>query len=182
MSPSARCVYGCEKLREWGEGGVLRFLGVVDKNVTALFGVGFPTEVSFSFIKYSNWCYTYLERKLNHRTFKTRKFSQMADSARISDEMLCRVIQSLNVGLAVDLGGGVYKKRLNNNQHRAIVLAKVGAPKIYQYLYAKNALSNIAADDLKALKELAKFYQSLTKPQIDQLVVENHFFEICHDQ
>ena len=106
----------------------------------------------------------------------------MADSARISDEMLCRVIQSLNVGLAVDLCGGVYKKRLNNNQHRAIVLAKVGAPRIYQYLYAKNTLSNIAADDLKALKELAKFYQSLTKPQIDQLVVENHFFEICHDQ
>lgn len=106
----------------------------------------------------------------------------MADSARISDGMLCRVIQSLNIGLAVDLGGGVYKKRLNNNQHRAIVLAKVGASRIYQHLYAKNARGNIAADDLKALKDLAKFYQSLTKPQIDQLVVENNFFEICNDQ
>ena len=29
MSPSARCVYGCEKLSGGGEGWVLRFLGVV---------------------------------------------------------------------------------------------------------------------------------------------------------
>ena len=60
MSPSARCVYGCEKLRGWGGGGVLRFLGVMDKTVTVWFGVGFATEVSFDFIKYSNWCYTFL--------------------------------------------------------------------------------------------------------------------------
>jgi DNA-binding transcriptional regulator YiaG len=36
MSPSARCVYGCEKLREWGEGGVLRFLGAKQPSGMAL--------------------------------------------------------------------------------------------------------------------------------------------------
>ena len=29
MSPSARCVYGCEKLSGWGGADALRFLGVV---------------------------------------------------------------------------------------------------------------------------------------------------------
>ena len=36
MSPSARCVYSCEKLRGWGEAGALRFLGAKQPSGMAL--------------------------------------------------------------------------------------------------------------------------------------------------
>ena len=59
MSPSARCVYGCEKLRGRGDGGVFRFLGVVGKNVTALLRRFLVPQSPSNFIMYSNWCYTF---------------------------------------------------------------------------------------------------------------------------
>ncbi|MDI5434734.1 type II toxin-antitoxin system RelE/ParE family toxin, partial [Salmonella enterica subsp. enterica serovar Kentucky] len=39
-------------------------------------------------------------------------------------------------GKADNLGGGVYKKRLNQNRDRAIVLAKGGEHWFYTFLYA----------------------------------------------
>ena len=40
-------------------------------------------------------------------------------------------------GQADDLGGGVFKKRLNDNMHRSIVLAKGGRHWVFAYLFAK---------------------------------------------
>ena len=57
------------------------------------------------------------------RTFKTAWFSKAAGKARIGDDELCEAIQGVMKGQADDLGGGVFKKRLNKNRHRSILLA-----------------------------------------------------------
>jgi len=85
------------------------------------------------------------------------------------------------VGQAVDLGGGVYKKRLNKNQHRSIILAKGDDVWIYEYLFAKNIRDNIDDAELAMFRLLAKGYQSLKTAQLTQLISEKHLLEICHD-
>jgi hypothetical protein len=60
------------------------------------------------------------------RVFKTAWFAKAARKARIGDIALCEAIRQVAVGQADDLGGGVFKKRLNKNEHRAIILAKAG--------------------------------------------------------
>lgn len=46
------------------------------------------------------------------RTFKTAWFAKAARKAHIPDEELCSAIRQVMLGLADDLGGGVFKKRL----------------------------------------------------------------------
>lgn len=82
-------------------------------------------------------------------------------------------------GQADDLGGGVFKKRLNKNMHRSIILAKGGRHWIYEYLFAKKDRDNIDDDELRDFKLLAKGYASLTKEQIDKLVSDKDLLEIC---
>ena len=60
------------------------------------------------------------------RTFKTDWFSKATRKARISDGELCEAVQEAMKGQADDLGGGVFKKRLNKNMYRSIILAKGG--------------------------------------------------------
>lgn len=79
------------------------------------------------------------------------------------------------------MGGGVYKKRLNENLHRSIILAKGGKFWIYEYLFAKKDRANIDADELLAFRLLAKSYAGLTDNQASQLLVAGDFVEICHD-
>ena len=116
------------------------------------------------------------------RAFKTRQFSKAAKKAAIADEDLCEAIQQVMRGQAEDLGGGVFKKRLNKNQHRAIILAKGGKHWIYEYLFAKKDRDNIKDDELTAFKELAESYAKLSAPQLAQLLLDKHFVEICHAQ
>jgi len=71
------------------------------------------------------------------RAFKTAWFTKAARKARIKDEDLCEAIEDVRKGQADDLGGGVFKKRLNKNMHRSIILAKGGRYWIYEFLFAK---------------------------------------------
>lgn len=115
------------------------------------------------------------------RVFKTARFSKDARKARIHDADLCHAIQQVMQGQADDLGGGVYKKRLNDNLHRSIVLAKGAKYWVYEYLFAKKDRDNIEDDELLAFRLLAKSYAGLTEPQVSQLLVGGDFVEICHD-
>jgi hypothetical protein len=118
--------------------------------------------------------------KSTARTFKTAKFSKDAKKARITDAELCEAIAQVIAGQADDLGGGVFKKRLNNNLHRSIVLAKGGRFWVYEYMYAKNDRSNIEDDELSAFRLLAKSYAGLSEKQLGQLLAAGSFVEICH--
>ena len=89
-------------------------------------------------------------------------------------------IQQVLLGQVEDLGGGVFKKRLNNNQHRSIILTKGGKYWIYEYLFAKKDRANIESDELLAFRLLAKSYAGLTGLQVGQLLINGDFVEICH--
>lgn len=84
-------------------------------------------------------------------------------------------------GQADDLGGGVFKKRLNKNMHRSIILAKGERHWVYEYLFAKKDRDNIDDDELRDFKLLAKAYASLNRAQIDRLVSDKDLLEICND-
>jgi hypothetical protein len=123
-----------------------------------------------------------MSTRLSNRAFKTARFSKDAKKAKIKDVELCTAIQEILLGQVVDLGGGIFKKRLNNNMHRSIILAKGGKYWIYEYLFAKKDRANIEDDELRAFRLLANSYAGLTAFQISQLIVNGDFVEICHDQ
>jgi hypothetical protein len=84
------------------------------------------------------------------------------------------------IGQADDLGGGVFKKRLGKNLYRSILLARGRQFWVYEYLFAKKDLANISSTQLAGFRKLATVYTILTKEQIDRLIREKDWFEICH--
>ncbi len=105
----------------------------------------------------------------------------MARKGHISDSELCAAIGQVMQGKADDLGGGVFKKRLNDNMHRSIILAKGKHYWVYEYLFAKKDRDNISDDELSTFRDLAKSYAGLTIEQIAKLVQNRQFEEICND-
>jgi len=93
--------------------------------------------------------------------------------------MLCKSIAQVMAGQADDLGGGVFKKRLSNNQHRSIILARGGDYWVYEYLFAKQDRANIDEAELKGFRELAKAYATLTEHKVAALVAGGDWIEIC---
>jgi hypothetical protein len=93
--------------------------------------------------------------------FKTAWFSKAAHKAHIKDTELCEDIQAIIRRQAVDLGGGVFKKRLNRNMHRSIVL-RAGGHWFYVYLFARSDRNNIENDELTDFRKLADAYARIT--------------------
>lgn len=115
------------------------------------------------------------------RVFKTKWFSKAAKSHAIKDREFCQAIEAAMQGKAGDLGGGVYKKRLNQNRDRAIILAKGGEHWFYTFLYAKQDMANIDNRELAGFRELAKHYTALADEKITALIKSKELVEICHD-
>jgi hypothetical protein len=116
----------------------------------------------------------------SERAFKTAWFSKAARKACISDAELCSAIRQVMLGQADDLGGGVFKKRLGKNHYRSIIVAKGGRYWVYEYLFAKKDQANIEDTDLAKLRKLAKVYEKLTEQEVDKLIDECSWMEICN--
>ncbi|MBD8262054.1 type II toxin-antitoxin system RelE/ParE family toxin [Pantoea agglomerans] len=78
-------------------------------------------------------------------------------------------------------GGVVYKKHLNQNRDRAIILAKGGEHWFYTFLYAKQDMANIDNRELAGFRELAKHYAALSDEKFTALIKSKELVEICHD-
>jgi len=115
------------------------------------------------------------------RVFKTAWFAKAARKAHIPDAELLDAIAQAVLGQVVDLGGGVYKKRLNRNAHRAIILAKRGDCWVFQHLFAKKDQDNISESDLLFLRKLAKGYAAFDDEDIEQLLDEHEWVEIKNE-
>jgi hypothetical protein len=116
----------------------------------------------------------------SERVFKTAWFTKAARKAHIPDEELCSAIRQVMLGQTDDLGGGVFKKRLRKNQYRSIILARAGHYWVCEYLFAKQDRANIEDDELADFRKLVKAYATLTSHQVDRLIRENHWMEICN--
>ncbi|WP_454858143.1 type II toxin-antitoxin system RelE/ParE family toxin [Rhizobium binxianense] len=105
---------------------------------------------------------------MSERVFKTAWFAKAAKKARISDKALSKAIHQVALGQADDLGGGVFKKRINDNMmHRSIVLAKAGEFWVFAYLFAKKDRANLDEDELLAFRKLADLYRRKTKADLE---------------
>ena len=116
------------------------------------------------------------------RVFKTAWFTRAARKARITDDELCKAVAAAMAGQADDLGGGVFKKRLDQNRSRSIILAKGRRYWVYAYLFAKKDRANINDDELRAFRKLADLYAEKTDVEIDLELKAKVIVEICHDQ
>jgi hypothetical protein len=114
------------------------------------------------------------------RCFKTKWFLKHARASGITDEDLCAAIAEVWEGKGDDLGGGVWKKRLNFNLDRSIILAKGKKYWIYVYLFSKNNQANIDGDELAGFRNLAKVFEKLNDDNIAADVAAKLLIEICH--
>lgn len=112
------------------------------------------------------------------RFFKTRAFAKLAVKARISDRELFRAGTDLTQGKGANLGGGVWKKRLNKNMHRSIVVEQVEDWWFFVYLYAKSDRENIDQAEEVAFKMLAAQYAALHDEQLDDLLILKEILEV----
>lgn len=112
----------------------------------------------------------------------TQHFSKAAAKHGISDVDLCYVVAELDLGQGDNLGGNVWKKRSNNNLSRSIVLAKPTTFWIFVHLFEKRDKANIAADELRAFKKLAKDYERAGIEGIEMGLLNQSLKEICHDK
>ena len=115
------------------------------------------------------------------RVFKTKWFNKAAKAAGISDDDLRRAAKQLTQGMGDDLGGNVWKKRLDQNRKRGIVLNKVGHFWFFFFLFAKSDRENIDDRELKAFRKLAADFCKLRRTEIDELVALRELIEISHD-
>lgn len=122
------------------------------------------------------------EAKEVARVFKTAWFTKAAKKALIKDSELCAAVAAVMAGQADDLGGGVFKKRLDKNRSRSIILAKGRRYWVYAYLFAKKDRANIDDDELKAFRKLADLYAEKTDVEIARELEAKVIVEICHDQ
>ncbi|NOS74358.1 MAG: type II toxin-antitoxin system RelE/ParE family toxin [Methyloglobulus sp.] len=118
--------------------------------------------------------------KDSSRIFKTAWFNKAAKKAHISDDELCLAIRQVIQGQVDDLGGGVFKKRLSDNNYRSIILTKSGKFWIYTYLFAKKDRENIDAAELAEFKKLAKLYSRQPDSVIDTEIKNGDLLEICN--
>jgi len=115
------------------------------------------------------------------RFFKTAWFSKAARKALISDDELCDAIRQVLQGQCDDLGGGVFKKRLNKNRHRGLILARGGKYWVYAYLFAKKDRATIEEDELAAFRELAVLYAQKRDQDLEKELACGELEEICDD-
>jgi len=85
------------------------------------------------------------------------------------------------LGQCDDLGGGIFKKRLDKNRARSIIIAKGGRYWVYTYLFAKKDKANIDKQDLANLRDLADVYARKTEADIAEELHLKKIVEICHD-
>jgi len=118
----------------------------------------------------------YVESWGTERVFKTRYFAKQAKGGGIRDHELCDAATELRKGQGDPLGGGVWKKRLDKNRHRAIVLTKVGGFWVYVYLFAKKDRENITPKELRGFKKLSGDYQTA---DFEHMLKNGYLDEIC---
>jgi len=119
------------------------------------------------------------------RVFKNTWFARYAGKEDISDSELREAVNQLEAGQAdANLGGNVYKIRVarsgegKSGGHRIIVLFRSGERTFYVYGFAKSKKANISEKDLKAYKEAAKEFLSLTVEQLEKRIKCGQLIEL----
>ncbi|MDN8003794.1 type II toxin-antitoxin system RelE/ParE family toxin [Burkholderia multivorans] len=114
------------------------------------------------------------------RVFKTKWFHKAARKAGIVGAELCRAVRELARGQGVDLGGNVWKKRLDGNRRRAIVLGRIEQAWVFVFLSAKCDRDDIDERELRVFRQLAVDFGHRTDGDLATLIALDEFVEICN--
>ena len=85
-------------------------------------------------------------------------------------------------GKADDLGGGIFKKRQNDNMDRSIIAAKGGKNWFFVFLFSKKDRVNIDRAEVSGFKRLADEFALLSPSAIAGPLNLKEFVEICHGE
>jgi len=122
------------------------------------------------------------------RIFKNKAFGKWAAKEGLDDETLRRAVDEMEQGLIdVELGGHIVKKRVavggrgKRGGVRTLLAYRVSDKAFFVYGFAKNTRANISADELKALKCLAKELLSYSDKQLIEAMNYGALIEVEHD-
>jgi len=119
------------------------------------------------------------------RIFKNKWFARFAQKEAISDESLCEAVKQIEAGsYDADLGAGVFKQRIArpgespSSGYRVILCFKLEKRTFFVYGFAKSSRANIAQDETKEFKKLAKILFAMTDEQLERMVQNGDFDEL----
>lgn len=119
------------------------------------------------------------------RIFKNKAFSKWAAKEGLVDDALVLAVDEMEQGLIdADLGGHIVKKRValggrgkSGGVHTLLVYVQ-GDKAFFVYGFAKNARANISAQELKALKLLAKSLLSYSNKALSDAMKHGELIEV----
>lgn len=119
------------------------------------------------------------------RIFKNKSFNKWAAKEGLDDKTLRAAVDEMERGLIdVELGGHVVKKRVavggrgKSSGLRTLLAYRLADKAFFVYGFAKNTRANISADELKALKHLAKTLLSYTNQILSKAVANGALIEL----
>lgn len=122
------------------------------------------------------------------KIIKTKLFAKWANKNEVSDESLLLAAKEIaDNNYEANYGGGVIKKRIANKGRgksgsvRTIVAFKSGKNCFFVYGFEKNAKSNIAPHEEKAIKILATSLFAYSDENIMKLIKNGKLIEVIHE-
>lgn len=119
------------------------------------------------------------------RIFKNKAFHKWAAKEGLGDEALRTAVDEMERGLIdAELGGHVVKKRVavggrgKSGGLRTLLAYRLADKAFFVYGFAKNTRANINADELKALKHLAKTLLNYTNQTLSKAVESGALIEL----
>ena len=119
------------------------------------------------------------------RVFKNRWFARFARKEAISDESLHEAVKLMEAGnYDADLGAGVFKQRVvrpgegQSGGYRVILCCKLEERAFFVYGIAKSSRANIAQDETREFKKLAKLLFAMTDKQLELMLQHGDFDEL----
>ena len=90
--------------------------------------------------------------------------------------------------IEADLGGGVIKQRVarpgagKSGGYRTLIAYRTDTRSVFLYVFAKSDLGNVGSDELKTLKDIARYWLRASSEAIDRAVAEGKLQEVTHDE
>jgi hypothetical protein len=120
------------------------------------------------------------------RIFRTKPFTRWVRKSGLSDSALSAAVTEMASGLVdADLGGHLVKKRValpgkgKRGGARTIVATKMADRWFFLYGFGKNERDNIAAAELRVLREVASELLGLDDRELAQALGSGALVEVC---
>jgi hypothetical protein len=118
------------------------------------------------------------------RIFKTKSFARLADKEGITNEELINAAGEVSRGeYEVDLGGGVFKKRIarpgagKSGGYRVILFFRKEERLFFAYIFAKSDQANISPKEKRAYKKNAGAYLDVYTDEVLKAMIQKGSIE-----